>query len=93
MTPQEIIGLFTNIWEKVTIKHLSNLIACFTMIIDTFGEPILRLVNFVIDIVMIVIESILLIMNFPLNLIRKIIAKSIELWHNKKDKPDIYEFA
>lgn len=77
MTPEGIIQLFTGLWRSFSLNDLAHPIEAFQRIIDTFGEPIGRLIAFVIEIVKIVIVVILEIMNFPFALINNIIAKAM----------------
>lgn|GEM_PF-2124632 len=78
MTPAYIVNLFISLWNSFSINDLVNPIAAFQRIIDRFGEPIGRLIAFVIEIVRIVIEVILQVMNFPTDLIANIISKAMQ---------------
>ncbi len=77
MTPASIIQLFVDLWNSFSIHDLAHPIDAFQRIIDKFGEPIGRLIAFVVEIVKIVIVVILEIMNFPFALINNIIAKAM----------------
>ena len=76
MTPRAIIQLFIDLWNAFSIHDLVHPIDCFLRIVATFGRPILRLIAFVIEIIMIVVEAVLILMNFPFDLIANIIAKA-----------------
>lgn len=78
MTPTYIVNLFISLWNSFSIRDLANPIAAFRRIIDRFGEPIGRLIAFVVEIVRIVIEVILQVMNFPTDLIANIITKAMQ---------------
>src|SRR6185295_6454218 len=56
MTPGAIIQLFIDLWNSFSIRDLAHPIDAFRRIVATFGEPILRLIRFVIEILMIVVE-------------------------------------
>lgn len=77
MTPASIIQLFIDLWNSFSIHDLAHPIDAFQRIIDKFGEPIGRLIAFIIEIVKIVIVVILEIMNFPFALINNIITKAM----------------
>jgi hypothetical protein len=77
MTPASIVQLFIDLWNSFSLADLADPIGAFQRIIDRFGEPIGRLIAFVAEIVMIVIETILTLMNFPFDLINNIIAKAM----------------
>lgn len=87
MTPGAIVQLFIDLWNSFTINDLIHPIDCFMRIIHKFGEPIGRLITFVIEIVKIVIEAILIVMNFPFDLINNIIAKAMQAFELIKKDP------
>lgn len=87
MTPAAILQLFIDLWNSFSIGDLMDPIACFQRILDRFGEPIGRLIAFVIEIVRIVIEAILTVMNFPFDLINNIIARSMAAFDRIKQDP------
>jgi hypothetical protein len=77
MTLESVIQLFTDLWDSFSLNDLIHPIDAFHRILDRFGEPIGRLIAFVFEIIKIVIETILIIMNFPFDLINNIIAKAM----------------
>ena len=87
MTPAAIIALFIDLWNSFSIRDLANPIAAFERILATFGEPIRRLIAFVVEIVKIVIEVILMVMNFPTDLIANIITKAMQAFEMIKRDP------
>jgi len=87
MTPSAIVQLFIDLWNSFSIRDLAHPIACFQRIVATFGTPILRLVRFVIEIVIIAIEAILILMNFPFAIAANILAKAREAWELIKSDP------
>ena len=87
MTPAGVIQLFIDLWNSFSINDLVNPISAFQRIIATFGEPIARLIAFVVEIVKIVVVVILEIMNFPFDLINNIIRRTIAAFHRIKNDP------
>jgi hypothetical protein len=87
MTPQSIIQLFIDLWNSLTLNDLAHPIDAFNRIIAKFGEPIGRLIAFVVEIVKIVVEVILIIMQFPFDLINNIIAKAMQAIDKIKADP------
>jgi hypothetical protein len=87
MTPAAIIQLFIDLWNSFSIRDLAHPIEAFQRIVATFGAPILRLIRFVIEIIMIVVEAILILMNFPFDLIGNIIAKARQAFEMIKRDP------
>lgn len=87
MTPASIVQLFIDLWNSFSINDLVHPIVAFQRIIATFGEPIGRLIAFVVEIVKIVVVVILEIMNFPFDLINNIIAKAMQAFDLIKRDP------
>jgi hypothetical protein len=87
MTPAAIVQLFIDLWNSFSLNDLMNPIAAFQRIIERFGEPIGRLIAFVIEIVKIVIEAILIVMNFPFDLINNIITRAMAAFQKIKEDP------
>jgi phage-related protein len=87
MTPASIVQLFIDLWNGFTLNDLAHPIDAFQRIIDTFGEPIGRLIAFVVEIVKIVVVVILEIMNFPFDLINNIISRTLAAFENIKKDP------
>ncbi len=87
MTPASIVQLFIDLWNGFTLNDLAHPIEAFQRIIDTFGEPIGRLIAFVVEIVKIVVVVILEIMNFPFDLINNIIARTLAAFESIKRDP------
>jgi len=77
MTPESIIQLFTDLWHSMSLNDLIHPIDAFHRIMHTFGEPIGRLIAFVIEIIKIVLDIIMQVMNFPIDLIKNIITKAM----------------
>ncbi len=78
MTPAFIIRLFTQVWNSFGLNDLARPFAAFNRVLAQFGEPIGRLVSFVVEIVRIVVEMILQVMNFPTSLIANIISRAMQ---------------
>lgn len=87
MTPAYIVQLFTDLWNSFSLNDLAHPIEAFQRIITRFGEPISRLIAFVVEIVKIVIRVILEIMNFPFDLINNIITKAMQAFEIIKRDP------
>ena len=77
MTPEYVVQLFIRLWNSFSFADLVNPVAAFQRILAQFGEPIGRLISFVIEIIRIVIEILLQVMQFPSDLIGNIIAKAM----------------
>jgi hypothetical protein len=87
MTPAGVIALFIDLWNSFSIRDLADPIGAFERILATFGEPIRRLIAFVVEIVKIVVEVVLAVMNFPTDLIANIITKAMQAFEMIKRDP------
>ena len=86
-TWEYIRGLFTRAWNSFSLQDLAAPFAAFRRLIEIFGGPILRLVSFVWEIVKIVLEVVMQIMNFPIDLIRNIITRAMQAIDDIKRDP------
>ncbi|WP_198440104.1 eCIS core domain-containing protein [Pareuzebyella sediminis] len=82
-----VIGLFTSLWESLDWNDFLNPFGVFARIVETFGDPVIRLVRFVTTIVQIVVEILLIAMNFPFETVNNIIQRSLEAFGNIKRDP------
>ena len=82
-----IVGIFTGLWNSFSIDDLVNPIGAFTRIVDSFGEPISRLFQFVGVVLREVIYLILQVMNFPFDLIGSIVENAATAIEDIKRDP------
>jgi hypothetical protein len=87
MTLDTIVQLFRDVWRSFTIHDIFHPINAFVRVVATFGAPILRLIHFAIEILMIVVEAVLMAMNFPFDLIRNIISRARQAFHMIRRDP------
>ncbi len=87
MTWEYIKGMFLEIWNSFTIADLFTPIPAFQRIINRFGEPLGRILRFLVRVVLKIIEIILEIMKFPLDIIRQIIANARQAFQDIKRDP------
>ncbi|MCB0583260.1 MAG: DUF4157 domain-containing protein, partial [Phaeodactylibacter sp.] len=74
---QMVVDLFLGIWNSVTIQDLVHPIDTFNRIVDRFGEPIRRVLTFIVEVIKKVIEIVLQLMNVPVDLIMQIIERAM----------------
>ena len=86
-TLEYVIGLFTSLWESLDWNDFLHPFDVFARIVATFGDPVIRLIRFVITIVQIVVELLLIAMNFPFETVNNIIQRSLEAFGNIKRDP------
>jgi len=82
-----IVGLFTGLWNSLSIEDLLTPIDTFTRIVAQFGEPISRLVQFVGIVLREMIYLILQMMGFPFDLIGSIVTNAMQAIEDIKRDP------
>lgn len=87
ITWEFIVGLFSEIWDAVSINDLIDPIGAFQRIVDRFGEPIARLFAFIRIVVEEIIKLILELMNFPTDIITRIISNAMQAFEDIKRDP------
>lgn len=82
-----VVGLFTSLWESMDWTDFLNPFAAFGRIIGTFAQPVRRLIAFIVEIIKIVVEVLLIVMSFPIDIVTSIINKVIALFDTIKRDP------
>ncbi|WP_439488092.1 eCIS core domain-containing protein [Algoriphagus sp.] len=82
-----ITGLFLELWNGFSIEDVFHPIDAFLRIVQTLADPIQRLFAFVVTIVQILIEVLLVVMNFPIDTIQQIIANAQSAFEDIKRDP------
>lgn len=82
-----VLSLFTGLWNSFTWRDLLIPVNAFIKIVDTFKNPIVRLVKFVITVMTALIEVILRMMGFPVDMVFKLIANVKKAWNSIKSNP------
>ncbi|MFF5287939.1 eCIS core domain-containing protein [Paractinoplanes globisporus] len=72
-----IVGTFKAIWDSLSLEDLVNPLGAFVRILDKFGEPLGRIVEFAGEVLKVVITLILRLMNFPPDLLGSIINNAM----------------
>jgi hypothetical protein len=82
-----ITGIFLGIWDTLTLDDLLDPIGAFGRILDLFGEPLSRLIEFIGVVIEVVITLVLKLMNFPSDLVGSIIANALQAIEDIKRDP------
>jgi hypothetical protein len=82
-----IRNLFVSIWRSMTITDLLLPLVAFGRIIARFREPISRLFAFIRVVITAIIEVLLRMMNFPIDLIGQIINNAMQAYQDIKRDP------
>jgi hypothetical protein len=72
-----IVNTFRGVWDSLTLDDLLAPVAAFERILARFGEPLGRIVQFVGEVVKVVITLILQLMNFPSDLVGSILGNAM----------------
>ena len=86
-TWEYITGLFMTLWNSFTIQDVFAPIQAFMRIVQTLASPIQRLFAFVVTIVKILVEVLLVVMNFPIDTVQQIIANAMSAFEDIKRDP------
>lgn len=73
-----VTGIFAGIWDTISLESLLDPIGTFSRILDLFGEPLGRVLGFVVVVMQEVVTLILAMMNFPSELLGSIIANAVQ---------------
>lgn len=87
LTPTAIINLFLKVWTDLSIRDLARPLEAFKRIVDTLAQPLFRVIRFIIEIVLIVIEAVLILMSFPFDIVQNILTKARQAWDRIKADP------
>ncbi len=87
MTWRSIVQLFVDIWNSFTIEDIIKPVQAFMRVMQKFGEPIVKIFNFIKAVVIKVVEVILQIMQFPVDVVKSIIEKASQAFEDIKRDP------
>ncbi len=82
-----VTELFLGIWNSLSLDDLLEPVTAFRRIIDQFGEPLGRLIRFVTVVIRVVVELILRLMNFPVDLLGNVITNAMQAIDDIKRDP------
>lgn len=80
-------GIFTGIWNDLSIEDLVNPVDAFNRIVARYAEPVSRLFGFVNVVIREMVSIILEIMNFPSDLVGSIVANAMAAIEDVKRDP------
>lgn len=87
MTPAYVLSLFTSVWDSFVLTDFIDPFGAFQRILDQFGVPLGKIFSFVVEVVKIVIEGVLAIMEFPVDIIGQIISGAMQAFEMVKSDP------
>ncbi|WP_213009737.1 eCIS core domain-containing protein [Paractinoplanes toevensis] len=87
ISTEMIVGTFRGIWDALTLEDLVNPVGAFMKILDKFGEPLGRIVEFAGEVLKVVITLILRLMNFPPGILDSIISNAMAAIEDIKRDP------
>jgi hypothetical protein len=82
-----IMGTFRAIWDSLSLEDLANPLGAFARILEKFGEPLGRIVEFAGEVLKVVVTLILRLMNFPPELLGSIIERAMAAIEDIKRDP------
>jgi hypothetical protein len=82
-----VTSTFHAVWDSLSLQDLLAPVAAFERILGKFGEPLGRILEFVTEVVKVVVELVLKLMNFPSDLLGKIINNAMQAIEDIKKDP------
>ncbi|MCA2218210.1 eCIS core domain-containing protein [Jidongwangia harbinensis] len=82
-----IVNTFLGVWNSLTLEDLLNPVGAFLRVLEKFGEPLGRIVEFAGEVIKVVITLILKLMNFPSELLGSIISNAMAAIEDIKRDP------
>ena len=73
-----VIATFRGVWDTLSLDDLLQPIAAFQRVVAQFGQPLARIIEFVGDVLRVVVELILRLMNFPTELLQHVITNAMQ---------------
>ena len=78
ITSDLITSTFLGLWDTLSLEDLLAPIDAFQRVVGLFGEPIVRIFEFIAVVVQVVIELVLRLMNFPSDLLASILTQTVQ---------------
>ncbi|MBI4943360.1 MAG: DUF4157 domain-containing protein [Actinobacteria bacterium] len=87
ITPELVTSTFLGLWDALGLEDLLDPVAAFDRVVALFGDPVLRILKFVTVVVQVVVEMVLRLMGFPVELLAHVIAETTSAIHDIRDDP------
>lgn len=87
MTMKSVVQLFLDLWHSFKIEDIMEPVKAFTRIMAQFGKPILKIFDFIKEVVLKVVEVILQIMQFPIDVVKSIMENATKAFEDIKRDP------
>lgn len=87
MSWETIVQLFKDIWNSFSIEDLVEPVKAFAQVMKKFGTPLIKIFKFIKAVVIKVVEVILQIMKFPVEIIQSIVAQATQAFEDIKRDP------
>lgn len=87
ITLEYIVGLFTGLWNSISIRDLAAPLQVFARIVNTFAEPVRRILAFIWEVIKALVMFGLEVMNFPFDTVRNIVDNAMQAFEDIKADP------
>jgi Domain of unknown function (DUF4157) len=87
ITAELITSTFLGLWNALGLEDLLDPIAAFDRVVALFGDPVLRIQKFVTVVVQVVVELVLRLMGFPVDLLAHVIAETTSAIQDIRNDP------
>jgi len=72
-----VLATFRGVWDTLSLDDLLQPIAAFERVVAEFGRPLARIIEFVGVVLQVVVELILRLMNFPTELLGRVVSNAM----------------
>ena len=87
ITPELVTSTFLGLWDTLSLDDLLDPLAAFGRVEALFGDPLVRILEFVTVVVQVVVELVLRLMGFPVELLQHIIAETTSAIEDIRNDP------
>lgn len=87
ITAELITGTFVGLWNTLSLEDLLDPIAAFERVVALFGDPLMRILRFVTVVVGVVVELVLRLMGFPVELLQHVISETMSAVEDIRNDP------
>ena len=87
ITPELVTSTFLGLWDTLSLDDLLDPLAAFDRVEALFGDPLVRILEFVTVVVQVVLELVLRLMGFPVELLQHVIAETTAAIEDIRNDP------
>ncbi|MBK6872039.1 MAG: DUF4157 domain-containing protein [Kineosporiaceae bacterium] len=87
ITAELITATFIGLWDTLSLEDLLDPFAAFERVVALFGDPLARILRFVTVVIGVVVELVLRLMGFPVELLQHVISETMSAIEDIRNDP------